>query len=77
MLVFFFSNSASPETKHVDIDELKNMIECGNVTNITNMPIPEINNDDEEPITRIPSPLPFQKNQNKDDINIDYVRNNN
>lgn len=48
------------------IDDIKS----GKITEITELPKC---NTVEEPIERIPSPLPFQKDGSKDKIDLEYV----
>lgn len=48
------------------IDDIKS----GEIVDIDTMPAPN----ETSTIQRIPSPLPFQKECSRDNINIDYVR---
>lgn len=48
------------------IDDLKN----GEILDIQSMPA----GNEKPKVKRIPSPLPFQKESSRDNINLDYVR---
>lgn len=70
--IFYFSKSKKNSTakKRVAMPNIIDDIKSGELMDIQTMPA----GNDKPKVKRIPSPLPFQKESSRDNINLDYVR---
>lgn len=68
---FSKSKKNSSAKKRVAMPNIIDELKSGDITDIQAMPA----GNDRPKIQRVPSPLPFQKDSSRDNINLDYVRN--